>query len=88
MQLQIGRGSLSPQQVLGVNRSPFQVKENSFLPPALRHDPIEAEGYFTNYFSVGLDAQTVLWPRWPNSRTRDQTVQTVGGSWVHPAVVH
>ncbi|CAK9064163.1 Diacylglycerol kinase (DAG kinase), partial [Durusdinium trenchii] len=36
----------------------LQVKENSFLPPALRHDPIEAEGYFTNYFSVGLDAQT------------------------------
>ena len=35
-----------------------QVKQNSLLPPALQHPRILAEGYFTNYFSVGLDAKT------------------------------
>lgn len=36
----------------------LQVKGNSLLPPALSHPQITAVGYFTNYFSVGLDAQT------------------------------
>jgi hypothetical protein len=38
-----------------------QVKGNSLLPPALSHPQITAVGYFTNYFSVGLDAQTATW---------------------------
>lgn len=38
-----------------------QVKGNTLLPPALSHDQITAVGYFTNYFSVGLDAQTATW---------------------------
>ena len=44
-----------------LQRSPAQVKGNSLLPPALSHPQITAVGYFTNYFSVGLDAQTATW---------------------------
>jgi len=54
----IRRAQMADEKEVDQWKLTLEVKQNSLLPPALQHPRILAEGYFTNYFSVGLDAKT------------------------------